>query len=84
MAFCADDGESSERGNFVVFLLSGGVSSEHNISSATCHVRSNRNSSFTSCLSNDFGFLLVVLGVEYVVRDSAGFEEFAHAFGVLD
>ena len=44
------------------------VAAEHNIGTAPRHIRRDRNGANLTCLSDDFRFFFVVLGVKNVVR----------------
>ncbi len=72
MSFCTDDGESTE------FCDAG---SQFDVGSAPSHVGGDGYGAFLSCACDDFGFFLVVFGVEYVVWDTFSFEHAAEEFG---
>ena len=48
----------------------GHVAAQHDIGAAACHVGCNRHCTQVTCLRDNFGFFFVVLGIQYVVRDS--------------
>ena len=52
-----------------------GVAAQQNIRTASCHVGCDGNCAELACLRDDFRFLLVVDGVEYVVPEPCLFKQ---------
>src|ERR1700746_155938 len=66
-----------------VFLLGHelGIAAEQNVGTAACHVGGDRDHALASGLGDDFGFALVILGVEDDVLDALLFQELGEALG---
>ena len=60
-----------------------GVAAEGDIGAAACHVRRYRNCAELTGLSDDLGFLFMVLGVEHRVRDTAALEQGGDIFALF-
>ncbi len=51
-----------------------GIAAEQNVGSAAGHVGGDRHGAFASGLRHDFGFLLVVLGIQNDVLDAGALQ----------
>ncbi|CAB4931579.1 unannotated protein [freshwater metagenome] len=61
-----------------------GVSAEHDVGSATGHVRRDRDGPAAAGLRHDGSFPVVVLGVQYLVGDTILLEQLAQVLGLLN
>ena len=61
-----------------------GITAQHNIGTASGHVGGDGYGAFFTGLRNDFGFLFMVLRVEYFVLYAAALEHVAENLGLFD
>ena len=61
-----------------------GVAAEDDVGAATGHVGGDRDGAEPSCLGNDLGLTLVLLGVEHLVVDAPLLEQIGEPFTLLD
>ena len=60
------------------------VTAEDNIGTAACHVGRDGHRAVLTCLGDDLGFLVVLLRVENVVRNTAALEHLREQLGFFD
>src|SRR6185295_8883057 len=75
------------RGIFVLQLGPGhcfGIAAENDVGATPGHIRSDRDSRFATCLSNNLGLALVVLGVKNLVLDAALIEQIRYTLALFD
>ncbi|MCW2892006.1 MAG: hypothetical protein JWO75_1495, partial [Actinomycetia bacterium] len=61
-----------------------GVTAQHDVGAAACHVRRDRDGAEPPGLGDDHRLLLVILGVQHVVLDAAPLEHHRQDLGLLD
>ena len=61
-----------------------GIAAEQNVGAAAGHVSGDGDHAFASGLGDDFGFALVVLGIQHHVLDALFLQQVREALGFLD